>query len=376
MGEQWCWAEVTGRGLVAASLAVSACISLLLVLYRRSRSASRQRALNEELLRPFSPAPPHAIPTRPEDAASLTPFRLGGLTLRNRFVRAAAFGGCTEADLTRVHESVAAGGAAMTTVAYGCVSSEGRTFAEQLLLSGPTASDTFAMLGRVVRRVHDQGAAVSLQLVHCGGFADRGVTGVQQIAPSPVFNPAGFDWPREATPGDMDRIADDFAGAARRAKQHGFDAVELHCGHGYLLSQFLSPATNTRQDKYGGSVANRLRFPLQVLEAIRRAVGPDFPVLVKHNVDDGVPNGLSLADAIEVRVVLRPGAGVRPTLNRTILSLGACFPRGPSGLLPRAHDHIYARFEMPCSCLTRHWRLPRGASVHARSRPVAPPRWS
>ena len=96
-----------------------------------------------------------------------------------------------------------------------------------------------------------------------GGFADRKVTGCQQVAPSVVFNPAGFDWPRAMNDLDLSRILDAFVNAAKLVQKAGFDAIELHCGHGYLLSQFICPHTNRRKDRYGGSILNRLRYQLQ-----------------------------------------------------------------------------------------------------------------
>ena len=241
---------------------------------------------------------PECIPANLDSAQVFRPLRLGNsLELKNRFVRAAAFGGCTEQELMRVHGDVALGGAAMTTVAYGCVSANGRTFEAQLLLAGPGSEKTLQMLSRVAAHVHHKGAKIAIQLTHAGAFADRAVTNEVQLAPSSVFNPAGFDWPRAMSAEDMATVKRDFAAAAAAVKAAGFDAVELHAGHGYLLSQFLSPASNLRQDAYGGSMENRLRFPLEVLAAIRAAVGPDYPIVVKMNLSDGVPGGLQLPGA-------------------------------------------------------------------------------
>jgi len=116
------------------------------------------------------------------------------------------------------------------------------------------------------------------------------------VAPSPCFNPAGLNWAREMTPQDLERVAQEFVQAAVMVEKAGFDAVELHCGHGYLLSQFLSPATNWRRDAYGGSATNRVRYPLEILKRIREAT--KLMVLVKMNVQDGFAGGMTKDDAV------------------------------------------------------------------------------
>jgi 2,4-dienoyl-CoA reductase-like NADH-dependent reductase (Old Yellow Enzyme family) len=153
--------------------------------------------------------------------------------------------------------------------------------------------------------VHAEGAAASLQLAHCGFFTKNpAVRGRGPLAPSATFNAyglsAGVPFARPMGEDDMARTADDFGRAAERAGRAGFDAVELHLGHGYLLSQFLSPATNRRRDAFGGSLENRMRFPLAVLRRVREAVGPGIAVLAKTNLRDGFRGGLELAEALEV----------------------------------------------------------------------------
>ncbi len=110
--------------------------------------------------------------------------------------------------------------------------------------------------------------------------------------------------PREITQTEMSELVKEFAVAARRAKEAGFDMVEVHGAHGYLLSQFLSPYTNRRNDEYGGSLENRLRFPLEVLRAVRAEVGPDFPVFYRLGAEDGIEGGLTLQEGAEAAVIL------------------------------------------------------------------------
>ena len=234
------------------------------------------------------------------------PLRLRGLTLRNRVIKAAAFeAGCDSSgaplpSLIEHHREVAAGGAALTTVAYAAVSADGRSFATQLLLTGTGA--VREGLIKLVHAVHSESGCVAVQLTHAGSFAKPhlGEVGARQVAPSAIFNPAAFNWAREMTRSDMRRVVSNFATAAALAVECGVDAIEIHLGHGYLLSQFLSPYSNRRTDEYGGPIGNRLRFPLEVLHSVRAAIGPQVPLLVKFNLGDGFEGGQSLADAIQV----------------------------------------------------------------------------
>jgi 2,4-dienoyl-CoA reductase-like NADH-dependent reductase (Old Yellow Enzyme family) len=190
---------------------------------------------------------------------------------------------------------MARGDVALTTVSYGAVSADGRTFNDQMYIH----DRSLKALKVLAREVHAAGGKVSLQLTHCGYFSkNKDLT--YPLAPSKVFNEygalSGLIFSKAMTKTDMDAVAGDFAEAARGAGEAGFDAVEIHMGHGYLLSQFLSPRINKRKDAYGGPIENRVRFPLEVFSAVRAAVGKDFPVLVKLNLNDGIRGGFSLED--------------------------------------------------------------------------------
>lgn len=242
-----------------------------------------------------------------------SPGRINGLTLRNRVLKTATYegmtpGGTPSPALTRHHVDLARGGVGMTTVAYCAVSQEGRTFGGQLWLR----PDVVPHLRALTDAVHAAGAAVSLQLAHCGYFTKNPQTR-RPLAPSARLNPygltKGLGWAKAMDRADLPRVAGEFAAAAVSAREAGFDAVEAHLGHGYLLSQFLSPWTNRRSDEYGGSLENRLRFPLEVVRAVRDAVGPTFPVLAKTNLSDGFEGGLTIDEAVEVaRQLERHGA--------------------------------------------------------------------
>ena len=238
--------------------------------------------------------------------AVFTPFGIGGVRLRNRIVRSAAFegmapSGIPSASLARYHAEVAAGGAALTTVAYASVSADGRTYGHQISLDFP---DAMPGLRRVTDGVHREGAAAAIQIGHCGYFANPSLTHERPIGPSAVFNRYGLLVPRVMTDADIDRVTAAFGRAAATSVEAGFDAVEVHAGHGYLLSQFLTPHTNRRRDRWGGSLGNRFRIVAGVMRAVRAAVPPGFPVMVKMNLSDGFPGGLEIGEAVQVARML------------------------------------------------------------------------
>jgi 2,4-dienoyl-CoA reductase-like NADH-dependent reductase (Old Yellow Enzyme family) len=262
----------------------------------------------------------------------LTPFVLGPLRLRNRVIKTATYegmvtNGLPAQTLVRHHRELADGGVAMTTVAYCAVSELGRTFQAQLVMS-PRAVAPFRAL---VDAVHTGGAAASLQLGHSGGFtkdASRRAHGGPR-GPSRAFNAygalKGMPLVRAMNEADMARTAHDFAAAAVLACEAGFDAIELHFGHGYLLSQFLSPRLNGRRDDFGGPLARRLRFPLRVLDAVRARVGPSFPILCKTNLDDGVRGGLHAEESARIAAALERSGASALVLSGGLVSHSAFY---------------------------------------------------
>ena len=227
------------------------------------------------------------------------PAALGPLRLRNRILRSGCFegmcpGGAPSEALREHHRAVAAGGAAMTTVAYCSVSADGRSYGTEMWMRPEIVPD----LRRLTDAVHAEGCAASLQIGHCGRFSDPRVIGGRAVAPSAVFCLFRLSWPRAMGPADLERVAGDFQRTTRLAREAGFDAVEVHAGHGYLLSQFLSPHTNRRRDALGGDLEARCCWPAQVVARVREAAGPGMAVLVKANVDDGFRGGLTPAEAV------------------------------------------------------------------------------
>jgi 2,4-dienoyl-CoA reductase-like NADH-dependent reductase (Old Yellow Enzyme family) len=224
---------------------------------------------------------------------------IDGLKLKNRIIRAGCFEGmCQDGKVTEHliehHRRVAEGGVAMTTVAYCSVSKDGRAFRHELWMREEIIPD----LRRLTDVVHKEGAAASIQLGHCGFFTSKSVISKRPMGASPKLCVFTLSYCREMTESDISEKIEAFVNAALMAKKAGFDAVEIHAGHGYLLSQFLSPWTNKRKDKYGDSLENRLRFPVDVIRQVRNAVGKEFPVLVKMNQRDGMPGGIEIDDAI------------------------------------------------------------------------------
>src|SRR4030042_4675071 len=206
--------------------------------------------------------------------------KIGSLELRNRIIRSVCFEGmCQEgqvtADLIEHHRMVAEGGVGMTTVGYYSVTFDGRGFGHELWVRDEILPD----LRRLTDAVHREGAAVSIQLVHCGFFASKRVMGKTPLGASPKFCLYRMSRCREMSEQDINAVIEGYGKAVATAKYAGFDAVEIHAGHGYLLSQFLSPWTNHRKDRYGGSLENRLRFPAAIVKRGREAVGPGFPIL-------------------------------------------------------------------------------------------------
>lgn len=226
---------------------------------------------------------------------------LGPISLRNRVIKAATFEGRTPAgkvtdDLIDFHRTVAAGGVGMTTVAYCAVSAEGRTERDQIVMT-PEAVDG---LQRLTDAVHAEGAAACAQLGHAGPVANAKSNGVPAVSPSRLFSPLAMAPTRRPDSEDLRRIVADHAMAAKVAAASGFDAVELHFGHNYLVSSFFSPLLNRRRDGYGGNLANRARLAREIAVAVRAEVGDRVAVTAKLNMEDGFPGGLRIEEGLQI----------------------------------------------------------------------------
>lgn len=230
---------------------------------------------------------------------------LGPLTLRNRIIKAATFEGvmprgAVTPELIDFHVAVARGGAALTTVAYCAVSKGGRVNRDTVVMT----NDSIDGLTRLTDAVHDEGAMVSAQLGHAGLVAQGHSRRRPSLAPSTRFSVPAMGLVRGATRAQLDDVVVDFRRATRVAIESGFDAVEVHLGHNYLLSSFFSPNLNRRRDEYGGSVENRSRFPRRVVEAVREEADRQIAVIAKFNMADGVPRGLWLDESLQIGQLL------------------------------------------------------------------------
>ena len=281
-----------------------------------------------------------------------TPVKLGPLTLRNRTIRSAAFesmcpGNKPSEQLLDYHRSVAAGGVGMTTVAYAAVTRSGLSFDRQLWMRPEIVSG----LRRLTDAVHVEGAAASIQLGHCGNMSHKSICGCLPVGASSGFNLYSPTFVRGLRADELPEMARAYGRAVCLARESGFDAVEIHAGHGYLISQFLSPATNHRKDIFGGSLENRMRFMDMVMDEVMTAAGNDMAVLVKMNMRDGFRGGMELEESLQVaRRLQQSGA------HALVLS---------GGFVSKAPMYVM-RGEMPIRSMTHYmtcWWLKYGVRL-------------
>jgi 2,4-dienoyl-CoA reductase-like NADH-dependent reductase (Old Yellow Enzyme family) len=269
------------------------------------------------------------------DTARIDPFApagIGPLTLRNRLLKAATFEGRmrrgqVSPELVQFHREVAAGGIGLTTVAYCAVSKNGRVSRDCLVFTEDLVDD----LRTLTDAVHAEGAAVAAQIGHAGLVAQNQSKRYPSVAPSTRLSAPATGLVRGATASQLDELVEQFGRAAKVAADSGFDAVEIHLGHNYLLSSFLSPNLNKRHDEYGGSIENRLRFPRRVIRAVKEAVPPSVAVWAKFNMSDGVDAGLWLDESIPMAVALESDGdldALELTGGSSLLN-GMYFFRGP-----------------------------------------------
>lgn len=269
---------------------------------------------------------------------AFSPARLGKLELRNRLIKAGTFEGKTPDGipsqlLQDFHVELAAGGIGMTTLAYCATEADGRIHDQMLYMH----EGIRPQLTQLVNAVKATGARISGQIVHCGYFSrNPKLQRLQKpLGPSRQLNMIGLTAGHPIS-GAMDQVdieyfIQSFHDAAVFMKDVGFDALEVHCGHGYGISQFISPKTNRRADEYGGNLHNRMRVPVRIIEAVRKAVGDDFPVIAKMGLTDGVKGGIEVAEAVEVaRYLDQAGCDALITTGGTSTFNPNLMFRGPS----------------------------------------------
>lgn len=263
------------------------------------------------------------------------PAQLNGLHLANRFIKAGTYEGMTplghpSAALRHFHERIAAGGVGMTTIGYCATEADGRLNENMLYMHEGIRQP----LTELISGVHALGTKVSGQMGHGGGFSkNRELKRKRPLGPSFGLNALGVAYGMvfcdAMSKADIKAMVQGYHDAAVFMKSVGFDAVEIHFGHGYGLCQFMSPKTNRRTDEYGGSLLNRMRLPLEVLAAVRKAVGDSFPIMGKISLTEGVRGGLDYENAVEISMLLDKGgidgiitSGGTSTMNPMIMFRG------------------------------------------------------
>ncbi len=236
------------------------------------------------------------------------PFRIKSLEIPNRFVRSATYDGCAEKNghvsdrQIALYEALARGGVGLIITGIAYVHALGRISVYQNSIA---QDNDIAGLTQLTRSVHRFGAKIAVQLFHAG--RERGKIFQTQPALAPSFvaqDPFFSGLHRSMNEAEIIEVIDAFADAARRAREAGFDAVQIHGAHAYLLSQFLSPFTNRREDRWGGILGNRLRLHREICKAIRAKVGEDYPVVIKLGVEDGFSGGLDFTEGSAAAEIL------------------------------------------------------------------------
>jgi 2,4-dienoyl-CoA reductase-like NADH-dependent reductase (Old Yellow Enzyme family) len=237
-----------------------------------------------------------------------TPLRIGPVTIPNRFVRSATHdfmaeedGSVTERHLT-LFNKLAEGEVGLIITGHAYVNPAGKASPRQV---GVHEDRMVEGLSRIPQAVHDFPSRVFLQIAHAGRQTKEKICGCTPLAPSAVYEPVFKVMPRAMTKEEVKTTIDEFVQAGRRAKQAGFDGVQLHVAHGYLLNSFISPYTNRREDEYGGSLLNRARILREILGGLKSLAGSDFPVIAKLNSSDFIPQGLSIEESIEIARLLK-----------------------------------------------------------------------
>ena len=284
-----------------------------------------------------------------------TPAHIGPLTLRNRTIRSAAFenmwpGHRPSKMLADYHLSVANGGVGMTTIAYASVNQSGLSFDNQLWIRPEIVGE----LRQLTDAIHQTGAKAAIQLGHCGNMSHRSTAGRTPISASSGFNMYSPTFVHGMDEDEIRQVAADFGTAVKLAIDAGFDCVEIHAGHGYLISQFLSPYTNHRRDRWGGDLDKRMNFMRLCMEQVMRAAGGQVAVVAKTNMRDGFKGGNDIAEGISIAQELE--------------QLGADALVLSGGFVSRAPMYVM-RGEMPIRTMTHYmdcWWLKYGVRMFGK----------
>lgn len=269
---------------------------------------------------------------------------INSLNLKNRFIRSATwegmaddYGACTP-ELADFYCTLAQGEIGLIITSHAYVNKAGQARPLQL---GAHKDSLLPELEKMVQSVHDNGGKIALQLSHAGCYAASEITGLDVYAPSTGKNETG-QIIKELTHKEIRQIVVDFSKSAARAQKAGFDAVQIHAAHGYLLSQFLSPTHNKRKDQYGGNLENRARILLDVVTSVRLAVGVEYPILIKINSEDFEKGGFTKEEMIQVAISLEKAGVDAMELSGGTRNSGRNIPFR-LGRLDNEEDEVYYR---------------------------------
>lgn len=228
---------------------------------------------------------------------------IGNMEVKNHFLRSATYegkateDGCPTEDTKSIYSELAKGDVGTIITSYTYITDYEQPQKHQLGIYNDSFIEAYRDL---TDTVHAYNAKIVMQIVHGSSLSQGYKEKAKVLGPSSITHPVSGITPQEMTKADITNVIHSFADAAGRVKASGFDGVQIHCAHGYLLSQFISPLFNHRTDEYGGSVQNRFRIVLEVYEAIRKKVGDDYPIWIKINSSDEVPNGLTVEEFLEM----------------------------------------------------------------------------
>ena len=267
-------------------------------------------------------------------SAVFEPANISGITLQNRLIRSATHesmadehGAPTEA-LEKLYVKLAKGGAGAIITGYAGVQQDGKSSLSNMLMID--SDELIPAHRKLTEKVHEYGVPVILQIAHCGRQTRSAVTGQPTVAPSArkdfIFNE---ETPHELDEREIETIIDNFVAATTRAKRAGFDGVQLHLAHGYLLAQFLSNHTNRRNDQWGGSTANKFTIVSEIMRRIRKTLG-SYPVLAKINAYDSRPGGMRTEEAVEIARLLESSGCDAIEVSSGVVEEGLTIMRGPS----------------------------------------------
>lgn len=231
----------------------------------------------------------------------IEPLTSGKLTLKNRLVmppmatsKSNKDGSVSKEILDYYDEKTQGGYIGLIVIEHSYITKQGKASEGQLSVANKSDFEGLCELAKII---HKNGSKVVMQINHAGSAASTSVTGLDVVGPSAIKNPRLGNVPKELTKEEIKIIIEDFKKAALLVKEAGFDGVEIHSAHGYLLNQFFSPLTNKRTDKYGGDVLGRIRLHLEVIAAVKEVVGADFPILLRLGASDYQDGGSTIEDS-------------------------------------------------------------------------------